>query len=242
MKKLERWICRMKTTSIHKLLIKKIFIIILITVCVVLPIGFVAFDFADPPLFWQKEAQQNQKVILEYAKKHYPNAIIVEEKYESNKLNWSANPLDQIIFEQDGVRFAIWANDGEVWGNNFLSAKATQYIENEIILPFWLSRGIDANYSFFIPGEKPVGHVTDYEDVIHIFVSVAYQKDMDCPKDLGWLYDFYTYFRSESNLKNYQVKIDYQISNEVRYLLRFQEDSTFASSEEFYNAFQRIED
>ena len=53
----------------------------MITVCVVLPIGFVAFDFADPPLFWQKEAQQNQKVILEYAKKHYPNAFVLLIEY-----------------------------------------------------------------------------------------------------------------------------------------------------------------
>ena len=214
-------------------------------ICAIMVIGLIGlcvWDFADPPLFWQKEAQQNQKVILEYAKEHYPNAKIVKEIYKSNKLNWSANPLDQIVFEQDGVQFAIWANDGEFGGDNFLSAKASQYIKREIIEPFIIPRNITAKYGVYFSGKAPVGPVVEYDEGMRIHFNVKSDYQKDTPEKSGWLYDFFIYFQSESNLKDYQVIINYRTNNGVRYKLRFQEDSTFASSEEFYNAFQRIED
>lgn len=222
--------------------IKHPFRYIAVAVIVIGMIGLCIWDIADPPLFWQKEAQQNQKVILEYAKEHYPNAKIIEEKYESNKFNWSANPLDQIVFEQDGVQFAIWANDGEFGGDNFLSAKASQYIKREIIEPFIIPRNITAKYGVYFSGKAPEGPVVEYDEGIRIHLNVISDYQKDTPEKSGWLYDFYIYFQSESNLKDYQVSIQYRVNDDSYYLLRFREDSTFASYEEFYNAFQRIGD
>ncbi len=157
----------------------------------------IVLDHVDPPLWYHFEAQRNKRVIMEYAEEHFPNAKIVEERYDSTIPFLTSNRFDQIVFEQDGVRFAIWANDGELWGENYLGSKAIQYIEREIIEKYLNSKGISALYDCSMPYGVPTGE-----------------------------------------LKNYQVCIEYRVADDLYYVLRFQEDSAFASAEEFYNAFR----
>ena len=209
-----------------------------IVLCVLVSIGLIVWDHIDPPLWYHFEAQKNKRVIMEYAEEHFPKAKIVEERYDSAIPFLTSNRLDQIVFEQDGVRFAIWANDGEFWGENYLGSKAIQYIEREIIEKYLNSKGITALYDCSMPYGVPTGEVTEFEGIIIVKIIPDYEVGKDMPCQVEWLYDFYEYWQSESNLKNYQVCIEYRVNDDLYYVLRFQEDSAFASAEEFYNAFR----
>lgn len=221
--------------------IKHPFRYIAVAVIVIGVIGLIVWDHVDPPLWYHFEAQKNKRVIMEYAEEHFPEAKIVEEHYNSAIPFQTSNKFDYIVFDQDGVQFSILANDGRLLHDNYLTSKASQYIKREIIEPFIISRNITAKYEVHFSGKAPVGSVVEYEEGIRVHLSVKSDYQKDTPEKSGWLYDFYIYFQSESNLKDYQVSIQYRVNDDLYYMLRFQEDSTFASSEEFYNAFQRIE-
>ena len=198
-------------------------------------------DIWYPPLWWQFEAQKNKRVIMEYVKANYPQAEIVEEVYESSIPFLTANKHDYIRFEQDGVNFSVWANDGIVKGDNFLKSRASQYIGTEIVEKYLNSKGITAIYDCYIYDGVPTEDITKFKGAIIIKIIPDYEIGKNTPDQVEWFYDFYEYWQSESNLNNYQVCIEYRVTDDLYYVLRFQEDSTFASSEEFYNAFQRIE-
>lgn len=217
-------------------------VFIMCAIMVIGVIGLCVWDHVDPPLWYHFEAQKNKSVIMEYAEEHFPEARIVEEHYNSAIPFQTSNKFDYIVYDQDGVQFSILANDGRLLHDNYLTSKASQYIKREIIEPFIIPRNITASYEVYFSGKAPVGPVVEYDEGMRIHFNVKSDYQKDTPEKSGWLYDFFIYFQSESNLKDYQVIINYRTNNGVRYKLRFQEDSTFASSEEFYSAFQRIED
>ena len=225
-----------------KTIAKRVLLIAAI-VTAIIPVCLLAWDYADPPMMWHKEAQENKRVILEYAEKHFPEAKIIKQVYESSKLNFSANPHDYILFEQDGVRFSIWANDGMFLGENFLYAKASQFIEREIILPFLNSKNHKAINDIYMPYGTPTEDITKYEEEIIVSLYPEYEPGKNSPEEVYWLYEFYVYWRSNSNLKNYRVNIEYRINNDTNktYLIRFKEDTLFENADEFYAAFQYIE-
>ncbi len=216
---------------------------IILLCCIIIPLSLCIWDIADPPLWWHFEAQKNKKVILDYAAKHFPDAKIVEQQYGSTMPFSTSNQLDSIIFEQDDVRFAIWANDGEFWGENYLYAKSSQFIEREIILPFLDLKGLKAKYNIYMPYGIPTEDITKYEEEILINLYPAYEPGKNSPEEVRWLYEFYVYWHNNSNLKNYLVDIEYRINNDTNktHLIRFKEDTLFENAEEFYAAFRYIE-
>ncbi len=217
---------------------KNVVLSIFVVILCLFSISIKIMNDLPPPKWYHFEAQKNKRVIMEYAEEHFPKAKIVEERYDSAIPFLTSNRFDQIVFEQDGVRFAIWANDGEFWGENYLGSKAIQYIEREIIEKYLNSKGITALYDCSMPYGVPTGEVTEFEGIIIVKIIPDYEVGKDMPCQVEWLYDFYEYWQSESNLINYQVCIEYRVNDDLYYVLRFQEDSTFANSEEFYNAFR----
>ncbi len=214
---------------------KRIFIVVAAII-----VGLIIWDFADPPLWWQSEAQQNQKVILDYAKEHYPNAKIVEEVYQSTGLNFTSNPHDYIVFEQNGVTFSIWANDGVFSGENFLSSKSVQYVEHKIIDPFLIPRNINANCSIYFAGEiPPVTSISEYKEGISIHIAPEYVSGKDEPKELGWLYDFYLYIHE--HLNNTSISFTYSINRNTCYSAEVNASGKIKSEDEFYAAFKMTE-
>ena len=213
----------------------------IILLCVLaLLIGLIIWDFADPPLWWQSEAQQNQKVILDYAKEHYPNAKIVQEVYQSTGLNFTSNPHDYIVFEQNGVTFSIWANDGEFWGENFKTSSICQLITTELIDKFFVPRGLNVHSSFSFMGEELVEDISQYKGRILVDIILEYEKGRNTPASLDWIYDFYVFWQNESFLKSYIVCLEYRINNDVsnKYEMTFTEETSFENAEEFYAAFK----
>ena len=212
-------------------------------VTAIIPVCLLAWDYADPPMMWHKEAQENKRVILEYAEKHFPEAKIIKQVYESSKLNFSANPHDYILFEQDGVGFSIWANDGMFLGENYLSAKGSQYIKREILLPFFDERHLDITTCYVSTSGVFDGDISKFEGLANIIIIPQYEDGKNTPMDVAWLYDFYIYIKENSNLKKYRISIEYRIHNNVKtkYEIYFSDDSYFETREDFYAAFQYIE-
>lgn len=219
--------------------IKHPFRYIAVAVIVIGMIGLCIWDIADPPLFWQKEAQQNQKVILEYAKEHYPNAIIVEEKYESNKLNWSANPFDYIVFEQEGVQFSILANDGRLLHDNYLTSKSYRYFETEVIENFLASRNITAKKTYSITEENTLAYYLDKTDTF--FVIWQYEDGKDHPANIDWFYDLYVFWQENDNLRDIIIRLSYRINDRYCYTVEFDRDIIYSSKDDFYATFEYVE-
>lgn len=214
---------------------KKIILLCVLT----LIFSLIIWDCAEPPLWWQFEAQQNQKVILDYAKEHYPNAKVVQEVYQSTGLNFTSNPHDYIVFEQNGVTFSIWANDGVFWGENFLSSKSVQYVEQEIIDAFLAPRKINANYSVYFTGDNfPVTSVSEYKDGIRIHIAPEYVFEKNNPRELGWLYDFYLYIYEHPELNNTSICFTYSINKNTSYFANVNASGSLISENDFYSTFR----
>lgn len=221
------------------LITKKKVLSVIVILCILVPNGLMIWDIADPPLFWQKEAQQNQNVILEYAKEHHPNAIIVEEKYESNKLNWSANPFDYIVFEQEGVQFSILANDGRLLHDNYLTSKSYHYFETEVIESFLASRNITAKKTYSRTEENTLAYHLDKTDTF--FVMWQYEDGKEHPANIDWFYDLYVFWQENDNLKDIIIRLSYRINDRYCYTVEFDRDIIYSSKDDFYAAFEYVE-
>ena len=93
-----------------------------------------------------------------------------------------------------------------------------------------------------MPDGRPTD-ITEYEGEIMVNLYPEYEQGKNSPEEVYWLYDFYVYWRNNSNLKNYYVNIEYRINNDVNktHLICFKEDTLFENADEFYAAFQYIE-
>ncbi|MBQ9948723.1 MAG: hypothetical protein IJO91_10085 [Oscillospiraceae bacterium] len=208
-------------------------------VVVITPVCLLAWDYAEPPLWWQKEAQENKKVILEYAEQYFPDAIIVEQVYQSANFNITSDSHDYIIFEQDGVRFSIWANNGKFLGENFVKSRANQYIERELLLPYWKKNSLSATFNTYIPGSYPPEDLSEYEDAVFVNINQTYIEEKNTPDEIDWFYDFYLYWQTTATLQQYWVTICYTADNNTSYHILFNQDSIFQDANDFYAAFER---
>lgn len=202
-------------------------------------VGLIIWDFVDPPLWFHFEAQENKKVIMEYAREHFPDSIVVKENYGSTVPFATANKLDYILFEKDGVQFSIWANDGIILGENYLSAKGSQYIKREIIEKFLKPRNIKATCSIYFDGAKPVGSISDYNDRIRIHIAPEYVFGKNDPRELGWLYDFYLYLYEHSELNNILLYVVYPIDKYTSYSATINVSGSLKNESDFYNSFAK---
>ncbi len=220
-------------TSVKKKKVLITFLIILLIFAIA--VGTVALLNANLLLPWQKGARRNRRVILEYAREHYPNAIVVEEKYNSAKLLIWNNIMDYIIFNYDGLEFGITAEQGKVIVDGYSGARAIAQFDKIIQDGFLKPRGITAYTSYmFVDSYREIYPYTGGLDV-----QLTIRDQGSTPQEFPWLYDFYKYWRKEGEfLSLYSVEIRVVVDKKLIWYTYFLNDEEFLSEDDFYSTFK----
>lgn len=200
-----------------------------------LAVGTVMLLNANLLLPWQKGARRNRQVILEYAKEHYPSAIVVEETYNSAKLLIWNNIMDCIIFDYDGLEFGITAEYGKIIVDGYCGARAIDQFDKIIQDGFLKPRGITANTHY--------GFVDNYYEIYPytggLDVTITILDQGSSPREFPWFYDFYKYWRKEGEfLSLYSVEIRVVVDDELICYTYFLNDEEFLSESDFYSTFK----
>ncbi len=189
---------------------------------------------------WQYQARRNRKAILEYVQNAYPEAIMIEEHYQTMKFNPTNKPHDVIWFELDGIKFYVAACDGIVDCSNddgYPEARVTAQFDKIIQDGFLKPRNIvsSVHYSFQDDYRKT------YPYTGGLYIELRARGST--PQEVGWLYDFYKYWKKEGAfLREYQVSILIYENNVKKdcYVI-IKNDSEFADENEFYSSFKKYE-
>lgn len=190
---------------------------------------------------WQRGARTNKQVILEYAAEHYPDAQFVEGRYNSAKFFVWNNFRDAIVFEKDDVEFRIIAEDGYILADGFPRARAEDRFSKIIYNGFLAPRNIIANYTVdFFSGSEPSDDIFSFNGVVNIVLTTT--ALYVTPHDVGWLYDFYTFLKENSNSLKYMVTIHLvndTAQNKKGYYISFSNNAEFANKYVFFAAFEQ---
>lgn len=184
---------------------------------------------------WQRGARRNKQVILDYAAEHYPYAEIVEQKFNSAHFFVWNNILDCIIFKYDDLEFAITAEAGEVLIDGYYQARVNAQFDRIIQDGFFKPRGITVltRYGF------SDNYYEEYPYTGELGVTVRVRDQGTTPQEIGWLYDFYKYWRKNGAfLDSYSVFIDIMVDNTNLHEVRFTDSDVFTSAEDFYTIFK----
>ena len=183
---------------------------------------------------WQKEARLNKRAILSYVTEHYPESTVIKQQYESLDLNFlKSYSGDYITFEKDLLKFSVFARGGEVVIDNYPKERSIAEFDEVIQNGFLKPRGIAAQtqYRFF----------DDYKIYPYtggLGVTLRIHDQGTTPQEIGWLYDFYRYWKENADfLKSYRVNIDL-VTGEDNCAIRYDKSSEFATEEEFYARFK----
>ncbi len=202
-------------------------------------IGFLVFCDIAMLYPWQYQARLNRKAILEYVRSAYPEAIIIEEHYQTMKFNPTNKPHDVIWFELDGVKFYVAACDGIVNfdDDGYPEARATaqfdKIIKDGFLRPKQITSAVPS-YTFY-DGYKKYPYTGELE------VELDIVGEGVIPQKVEWLYDFYKYWKKEGTfLKEYRVYLILYETNSKRdsYIL-IENESDFADESQFYSSFQK---
>lgn len=68
---------------------------------------------------WQAKTRKNKRAIFNYVNAHYPHAKVVRSHYESANFDPWSTAIDTVVFEWNGVKFTIRAEQGEVIVDDF---------------------------------------------------------------------------------------------------------------------------
>ncbi|MCH5196263.1 MAG: hypothetical protein J1F28_06090 [Oscillospiraceae bacterium] len=225
--------------------------IIMLSVLLVI-FGLCVWDIGiDPPAFWHFR-QADKQAIVQYQRKHYPGAKVVEQDFPffPNKPVLVGIPVNsRMTFEYDGVEFSISARDGELTGDYFPYARAASQIENTIY-QFIQSNNIEnegvevdvrfdllhASTKLYPFDDPPTDDLSEYNHRIDVDITII--GEYSSPKDVGWLYDCYQYWISECVLKDYSLNFKVVPTGNGRlYNAAFYNDSEITSEKEFYSEF-----
>lgn len=184
---------------------------------------------------WQRGARRNKQVILEYAEEHYPDAHVVEGHNNSAKFFVWNNWADAIVFNLNDIEFKITAEAGEILIDGYPKARACEQFDKIIQDGFLKPRGITAYTDY--------GFVDNYYEMYPytggLSVELTIFDQGSTPQEVGWLYDFYKYWKEEGAfLTLYGVRITIA-TNETRMChIDYDNDSVFSNAKEFYSAFR----
>lgn len=183
---------------------------------------------------WQKEARLNKSAIISYVTEHYPDATIIKQQYESLNPNFlKSYSSDYITFKKDLLVFSIFAKGGEVIIDNYPKEKSIAKFEEIIQDGFLKPRGIVAQTQY-----RFLDNYETYPYTGGLSVTLRISNQGATPQEIGWLYDFYIYWKKNSTfLKSYRVYIDIVTDND-HHTIRYLNTSEFATEEEFYAIFK----
>lgn len=201
---------------------------------IVLTVGSIIILNANLLLPWQWGARRNKQVILEYAEQHYPNAEIVEQEFNSAHFFVWNNIKDCIVFKWEDVEFGITAESGDILIDGYYGARAIRQFDKIIQDGFLKPRGITAYTSYMFSDNYKI--IYPYNGGLNVTITIWDQGSN--PWSFDWLYDFYKYWKTESEfLKSYRVQIDIVENNETVYHINYGDDDEFPSEKAFYDAF-----
>ncbi len=184
---------------------------------------------------WQKGARRNKQVILEYAAEHYPDAEILEQKFNSAHFFVWNNILDCIIFKYDNLEFGITAEAGEILVDGYYQARVNAQFDRIIQDGFFKPRGITAQTHYGFSDN----YYEEYPYTGGLGLIVRIRDQGTTPQEIGWLYDFYKYWNEKAAfLDSYSVFIDIVADNVHLHEVRFIDSDVFTSAEEFYTVFK----
>lgn len=214
---------------------KKVLIITWLSVAVAFVLFNVYDIFIDPPAWWRFDRQKDKRAILDYVENTYPDNI--KRKGGKFPLQMPAGPLESSImyFELDGVNFAISAYDGRIGTDGYHKARAEAQFDKIIQDGFIKTRGIEKAYTrySFLDSYK---ETYPYTGGLVVRLSVFDQGST--PQDVGWLYDFYKYWKNEGSfLSGYSVGIYINADEDTVYHIIYNSEKEFSDQDEFYAAF-----
>lgn len=183
---------------------------------------------------WQRGARRNKQVILEYAEEHYPDAKIIDKEFNSAKIFVWNNIMDCIVFKWDDIEFGITAEGGKILVDGYCGARAIAQFDKIIQDGFLKPRGITAYTGYrFVDNYYEI-----YPYTGGLGVELTIFDQGSTPQEVGWLYDFYKYWKEEGAfLTLYGVRITIA-TNETRMChIDYDNDSVFSNAKEFYAAF-----
>lgn len=186
---------------------------------------------------WQAEHRANKKAILEYVQEKYPNSKRKGGIFPMQKF-LEFHKASTMYFDLDGIEFRISAEYGEIVVDGYPKARATAQFDKIIKDGFLKPRKINSSviYSFQDDYRKT------YPYTGSLYVELRVFNQGSTPQEVGWIYDFYKYWKTEGSfLKEYQVNIlIYESDVKVRCAVVITNDSEFADKNEFYSAFKNI--
>lgn len=216
---------------------KTVLIKILLSVAAV--IGICAILGANLLFPWQNEARKNRKATFEYVDTNHPDAKFIVAYYDSTKINFENKQYDRFVFEQNGIRFTIFAQDGRVTTDFYLKAFAEYQLYNTYIKPFTESRNITAEFNYTTSDlqdffeNNPNADISQFDGGVGFGIELFKDEHSTNPQSVKWLYDFYCYCKENFPFRRYTVSIICKGSSAI-----FSNESTFKNETEFYNSFR----
>ena len=182
---------------------------------------------------WQEEHRANKKAILKYVREKYPNSKRKGGEFPMQKFP-EFHKAGTMYFELDGIEFGISAEFGKIVVDGYCGARAIAQFDKIIQDGFLKPRGITAytDYSF----------VDNYYEIYPytggLSVRITIWDQGTTPREVGWLYDFYKYWKNEGEfLRLYSVRIDIVADKQRMCHIDYREFDDFPNEEKFYSAF-----
>lgn len=202
----------------------------------VLILLFVADNFIFPPAWWRFERQADKNAIVDYVSRYYPKNT--KRVGFSFPLQFPAAPhqASAIYYELDGVKFHVAAEKGRIVEDTYMDNKVEKQFDEIIMDKFINPRGIKAGIMYRFK-DKP--YYYPYKGNMSIWITV----DALNPKDAGWLYDFYLFWKKEGEfLDDYTVQITVgKLSKndfEERFIMTYTKDKVFFNEKEYYSSYK----
>ena len=207
------------------------------------------WDYVDPPLWWQFEAQRNREAVIRHVAEKYPEARLVSEYYGSTKINPWNKESDYFTYELNGVTFSIAASNGKVIANGISGSRAYNFINTIISEGFLIPKGVSECTTCHAIFEHNLGDSIElcsgddlsvHTGTISIRLVVETSENGISPSDYYWLYELYQYWKEQSGIADYHFVIAYYPDMELydeKYLIAFSPDTNFSNSTQFFDAF-----
>ncbi|MBD5112880.1 MAG: hypothetical protein HDT42_10205 [Ruminococcaceae bacterium] len=202
-------------------------------------IGLCIWDIADPPLWWQFQAQKNKRTVMKYVNEHYPGAKLVQQHYRSTSIDPYEFRIDSFTFEWNDICFWIQVERERI-SDFYWVAYADRKVYDSYLKSFFETRNITAKISY--PGystptitsffeENPEADISQFEGKINLVIHPNIDDAHTTPESFGWLYDFYCHCKENITIR-YSVNITCKNSS-----INFNNETVYNNEKEFYDAF-----
>lgn len=212
---------------------KKTIVILVVVLALAL---FEVWDIViDPPAFWRTERIQDKRAILAYVKEKYPDAVKTGRGEFPLQMPAGSFENSVMYFKLDDIEFAVSARNGQVVIDGYCGARAIAQFDKIIQDGFLKPRGITAYTSYqFVDNYY---EIYPYTGGLSVDLTVFDQGST--PREVGWLYDFYKYWKNEGAfLRLYAVSIKVVVDQQRMCHTTFLNDDDFSDEEKFYSAFK----